>query len=354
MGYLSAEGLLEEVLSWRLMIVPVLRTTGVNTKILVALELGVPLVITPVAASPFDLPENETIVAFADQALDFVQQTVYVYTVSWLWTQLSRASRQHWENLATHDPARNDVRTVLSTVCEDTTATHYLSRWTPPQIANEGKKPAVTLSPACSRGTSKSGRCIVAPPSSQTCLLQNHSSEPAPLMLIMSHSMQQMFPQFNSYMAHIWQDICRYCQLKCTRRTDGAGYVLRDVHMLLDDHMSLPLAEIDHLPYRLVLYSWDPGKMGRYFHYDGTILETIGVTERAVSETMRRPTSCLNVRINQEMRSGGGFLFSWRKVLGHLGLAKPSISKLIQAEISKYEGNWTRDLLAHMMYYKAG
>ena len=88
---------------------PVLRTTGVNTKILVALELGVPLVITPVrlhqstvpnhnyttnvcasesasspcrfswcrpplvvwdsqvAASPFDLPENETIVAFADQ-----------------------------------------------------------------------------------------------------------------------------------------------------------------------------------------------------------------------------------------------------------------------------------------------
>ena len=48
LGYLSAEGLLEEVLSWRLMIVPVLRTTGVNTKILVALELGVPLVITPV------------------------------------------------------------------------------------------------------------------------------------------------------------------------------------------------------------------------------------------------------------------------------------------------------------------
>ena len=76
LGYLSAEGLLEEValtlvgvglgggpdprpnpirnpnptpnqvLSWRLMIVPVLRTTGVNTKILVALELGMPLTVT--------------------------------------------------------------------------------------------------------------------------------------------------------------------------------------------------------------------------------------------------------------------------------------------------------------------
>ena len=126
------------------MIVPVLRTTGVNTKILVALELGIPLVITPQAASPFDLPENETVVAFADQALDFVQQTVSVYTVSWLWTQMARASRQvtgcatttataatasttatstsppppsplqHWENLATHDPARSDVRNMAS------------------------------------------------------------------------------------------------------------------------------------------------------------------------------------------------------------------------------------------------
>ena len=50
------------------------------------------------------------------QALDFVQQTVSVYTVSWLWTQLSRASRQHWEALASHDPARNDVRAVLASL----------------------------------------------------------------------------------------------------------------------------------------------------------------------------------------------------------------------------------------------
>ena len=84
-----------------------------NTKILVALELGVPLVITPVAASPFDLPENETIVAFANQALDFVQEVKTVYTVSWLWTKLSRASRQHWENLATHDPARRTCADAL-------------------------------------------------------------------------------------------------------------------------------------------------------------------------------------------------------------------------------------------------
>jgi len=281
---------------------------------------------------------------------------VYVYTVSWLWTQLSRASRQHWENLATHDPARNDVRTVLTTVCEDTTASHYLSHWEAPQIAGEPATPSISLPPSCSSSGSKSGRCAPTPVGSNACLQQsgNHSNEPVPLLLVVSHSMQQMFPHFNSYMTQIWQDICRHCRFKCSRRTKGAAYVLRDTHVLIDDHMSLPLSELDDLPYRLVLYTWDPGKMGRYFHYDGTLLETIGATERVVAQMLQRQGTSLTVRINQEMRSGGGFLYSWRKVLSHLGLSKLAIGKLVQSEISKYEGNWTRDLIAHMMSYKAG
>ena len=170
------------------MIVPVLRTTGVNTKILVALELGVPLVITPVAASPFDLPDNETVVAFADQALDFVQQTVSVYTVSWLWTQLARSSRQHWENLATHDPARNDVRTMLATVCGETTEAQYLSGWTPPPIPNE--PPPVLMLPAPE-----------APPRRRpsACFAANASALGAPLLLVGSHSLGDVFPKFTLY-----------------------------------------------------------------------------------------------------------------------------------------------------------
>jgi len=352
LGYLSAEGLLEEVLSWRLMIVPVLRTTGVNTKILVALELGVPLVITPVAASPFDLPENETIVAFADQALDFVQQTVYVYTVSWLWTQLSRASRQHWENLATHDPARNDVRTVLTTVCEDTTTSHYLAHWEPPRIAGEPQRPLVTLPESCE--DEKKNACALTPPISSVCLDHNQSSNGrAPLILVTSYSMNQMFPEFSSHMKQMWERICAVCQLKCSRRAVGDAYLLNDVQVLIDEHVALPLAELDGLHYRLVLYSWDPGKMGRFFHFDATLLETIGATERIVAQTFRRREASVVVRINQEMRTGG-FLYSWRKVLIHLGFAKTAVTKLLQTEISKHEGNWTRDLLAHMATFKAG
>ena len=192
-----------QVLSWRLMIVPVLRTTGVNTKILVALELGVPLVITPVAASPFDIPENETVVAFADQALDFVQQTVSVYTVSWLWTRLARASRQHWENLATHDPARSDVRTMLATICFDTTTTHYLSSWTPHLIDDEPPTPMLNLpKPPCPAGDTNASAAAANCPRPRplgTCLQGgNWSSVKAPpLLLVGSHAMEKVFPGFD-------------------------------------------------------------------------------------------------------------------------------------------------------------
>ena len=345
LGYLSAEGLLEEVLSWRLMIVPVLRTTGVNTKILVALELGVPLVITPVAASPFDLPDNETVVAFAGQALDFVQQTVSVYTVSWLWTQLSRASRQHWENLATHDPARNDVRTVLSTICQDTTQHHYLSRWMPPPIRSEPRQPMVHL-PVAGRERKPLSSCLST---------GNWSASPTPpLLLVGSHSMGDVFPKFDHIVQHIWHGICLQCGLRCAVRASGRDYTLRDVDVLIDAHWSLPLSALDGVPHRLAFYYWDPGKLGRYFHYNAHILETVGVTENFVAQAMWRPWTSISVRVNQEMRSSGGFVFNWRRVLTHFGFSKPAIHKVVLDVVSKAEGNFTQELLAHMLAFKSG
>ena len=309
------------------------------------------------------MPENETIVAFADQALDFVQQTVSVYTVSWLWTQLSRASRQHWEKLATYDPARNDVRVVLSTVCNVTTESHYLSRWEPPQIPGEPAEAVLALpegSPGiCSKGAAARGeRCALAPPiSGSTCLVaagNRTAMEQLPVMIIAAHAMGDVYPKFGTYMSLVWQDLCRHCQFICARRSNGAPYALGEVHVVLDEHMSLPLTQLESLPYRLVVYSWDPGKMGRFFHYNGNLLEAIGATENLVAQASRNPATCMSVRVNQEMRNGGGFIYNWRKVLAHLGFTKQAINKVVQNEISKYEANWTRDLAAHMMTYKAG
>ena len=345
LGYLSAEELLVEVLSWRLMIVPVLRTTGVNTKILVALELGVPLVITPVAASPFDLPDNETIVAFADQALNFVQQTVSVYTVSWLWTQLSRGSRQHWESLATHDPARNDVRMMLSTICLDTTEHHYLRRWTPPTIPLEPPEPMAQL-PSASTPRRKLSPCFNGGNWS--------TSSASPLLLVGSHAMSEVFPRFDELVRLVWEGIALHCDLRLVVRQPAEPYLLDGVDVFLDGHWALPLSTLDGLPHRLVFYHWDLGKMGTNFHSNENMLEVVGAAEIFVAQAARRPWAALKVLVNQEMRSSGGFLFNWRKALTHLGFSKPAMNKIIPNIVSRFETNFTQSLLAHMLASHSG
>ena len=77
-------------------------------------------------------------------------------------------------------------------------------------------------------------------------------------------------------------------------------------------------------------------------------------SEMVVAQANLRPASALSIRMNQEMRSSGGFIYSWRKALLHLGFSKPAINKLVEAEISRFEANWTRDLTAHMQAYKSG
>ena len=73
LGFLSDEAMVDELLSWRAMVVPILRTTGVNTKLLPALQLGVPIVLTSVAASPLGIKGDDAVALVADDAEAFVK-----------------------------------------------------------------------------------------------------------------------------------------------------------------------------------------------------------------------------------------------------------------------------------------
>ena len=55
LGYLPSDAMVREILTWRAMVAPIRATTGINTKLLVALELGVPLIATSAAAAPLGL-----------------------------------------------------------------------------------------------------------------------------------------------------------------------------------------------------------------------------------------------------------------------------------------------------------
>jgi len=314
-------------------------------------------VITPVAASPFDFDERETIVAFADQAADFTQQTVSVYTISWLWTELARNSRRHWEDLASHDPARNDVRNVLSAVCQGTDTKGYRA-WEAPPISNEPTPQTLTLPPCLAKAVASRRKSTCPPPrrASSSCFAKtNLTVDGAPFVLIAAaHSPQQVWPDFPHLYVAIWEGICSTCALKCTTRAEGAPYALGDSDVYVDMHWSLPLQQMDSERHKFVFYSWDPGKMGRFFHFSGNLLEMVGVMERIVAEVQLRPSMALHVKFNQEMRNTGGFIYSWRKLLGHFGMTKPAINKLVDKHISKFSANWTREISAHMAAFKAG
>ena len=106
----SQAGMVRELTSWRAMIVPVLYTTGINTKVYTALALGIPLVITSTAAAPFDLPANGSVALVADEAEAFgraVESTIVSDTV---WREQSAGSRRHWARLLNDDRAAADVK----------------------------------------------------------------------------------------------------------------------------------------------------------------------------------------------------------------------------------------------------
>jgi hypothetical protein len=164
--------------------------------------------------------------------------------------------------------------------------------------------------------------------------------------MVGAHAIDKVFPKASDYILSIWTAVCMYCELRCATRKQGAPYALSGVDMLIDPSWTLPLQRIHGLPHRIVFYSWDPGKMGRLFHFYGGLLETVGTTEMLVNQ-VARDSSGRNIRINQEMRSSGGFLFSWRAALAHFGVAKAAINHIIDTHVRQLEANWTRDITAH-------
>ena len=159
-GFLPSDAMVKEVLSWRAMVAPIRATTGINTKLLVALELGVPLVVTSAAAAPLALGAvvsstgrslsaahaansvahtanaarakgNATATRLAavaaaapsaaallaDEPAAFVAHCARLLGSEHVWRASSRAGLDAYERMVEHDPAAEDMRTVLRSAC---------------------------------------------------------------------------------------------------------------------------------------------------------------------------------------------------------------------------------------------
>lgn len=127
------------MLTWRAMVAPIRATTGINTKLLVALELGVPLVVTPAAAAPLSLGSDGATTGpdasakhnasrsaskaaarpalLADDAKSFTAATLKAVASADTWRVASRAASAAFARMLVQDPAASDVAKLLGAAC---------------------------------------------------------------------------------------------------------------------------------------------------------------------------------------------------------------------------------------------
>ena len=91
------------------MVVPILRSTGVNTKLFPALQLGLPIVLTSVAASPLQLPSDDSVALIADTAPVFIRQVIRVLTQQEEAARLASASLAHWTAMLREDATASEL-----------------------------------------------------------------------------------------------------------------------------------------------------------------------------------------------------------------------------------------------------
>ena len=129
LGYISPDLMVAEALVWRAMVAPIRATTGINTKLLVALELGIPLVVSAAAAAPLGLDErhapslaNSTTSSaaaalIADDPDAFVSATLRLSNSDATWRSVSRAALDAFQRMERSDPAASDMRALLRSAC---------------------------------------------------------------------------------------------------------------------------------------------------------------------------------------------------------------------------------------------
>lgn len=138
LGFMEDTHMLAELARWQLMVVPVLHTTGVNTKVYSALQVGLPLIISTAAAAPFDFPppagvsrgahEADSPALLADDAASFVSASTSLLEDPAARARMSTSARAHWQRLAAADPSREDVRNFVRTICSESAAKSPPSR----------------------------------------------------------------------------------------------------------------------------------------------------------------------------------------------------------------------------------
>lgn len=245
LGFVTDEEMLIELLTWRSMVVPILRSTGVNTKLLPALMWGIPTILTTVAASPLGIPIDDSVALLADDANTFVRQIQRVHSSTAEAARLASAAMSHWQRLLTEDAHAADLTPLLGLACDVLLHQPEAGRPMPmPIAASAAPAPAstaaaATASAAIAGASSASATSTTTANSSasaaahasqmlRTDLLAARQEPPssrcfdddAPAVYVSMHSAAAS--EGSVLLAHTaWAAICSHCQLRCIHGRGG-------------------------------------------------------------------------------------------------------------------------------------
>ncbi|KAL1530782.1 hypothetical protein AB1Y20_001678 [Prymnesium parvum] len=202
LGFLSDERMIAELRSWRAMVVPILRSTGVNTKLFPALQLGVPIVLTSVAASPLRLPLDDSVALVADTADRFAAQIARVVSTAAEAARLAAASRAHWRQMNADDASAAELRQLLRLVCPALrTPADDRPLPTPPAPSDADARADVSgaRKAPLSRCFGGGGRAKGGPAAAALVVMHGSSAHEAAALL--THA--------------VWAAVCKHCELRC-------------------------------------------------------------------------------------------------------------------------------------------
>lgn len=158
LGFVSQAVLDAELASWAAMVVPVLRTTGINTKVYEALRLGLPLVITSAAISPFEVeatPNGSTAI-IADDVHSFTAAVETLLTSATARARYAAGARERWAHMVQANHATKDLLQLVRMLCREMTREGFVgtAKLSAAPLAFGGGAPAVLADVA---GSSRSG-----------------------------------------------------------------------------------------------------------------------------------------------------------------------------------------------------
>ncbi|KAL3906550.1 MAG: hypothetical protein SGPRY_010508 [Prymnesium sp.] len=247
-----------EASTWRLMVAPIRGSTGINTKLFTALELGIPLVLTPAAAKPFRLLINSSAALIASSEEGMTNAVIRAYKSQSLWKRLkarvshdASGARQAFSAMLLSDPSSSDLAHLLATAC----------------VSQHGPRTPyqrdLTLSlPSAARDGGSRGWKELLPATMGGAVGRRDVSE--------------CFRERAATLHRMWWRLCAHCKLKCSEHpqqledlsklphrpathANGFRSVPTDADVWMDAQWSPELSAFQPLtsPYKLLRFSHD-------------------------------------------------------------------------------------------------